>query len=146
MSSSCPVTYIWGALSRRSTPNIQLSQINVNRCYNLCIKLRRSCDLLGLFVCFFVCLSVSPSLPLVRFGQLLHYADKRFVNISQVYIETNVQIRYVTVKNVNFIHAYFCEATDSPTERIVLLNEVSNTNHFGSISDSLGRGRESMHA
>ena len=34
--------------------------------------------LLGLFVCQ----SVSPSLHLLRFGQLLRYADKRIVNIS----------------------------------------------------------------
>ena len=37
--------------------------------------------------CMFVCLSVSPSVPLVRFGQLLRYADKRIVNTMKVYIE-----------------------------------------------------------
>ena len=37
----------------------------------------------------YVCLSVSPSLPLVRVGQLLRYADKRIVNITKVYIERN---------------------------------------------------------
>ena len=49
--------------------------------------------LLSLFVCLYVSQSVSPLLPLVRFGQLLGCADKRIVNT-------------------------FCEATDSPTERI----------------------------
>ena len=38
---------------------------------------------------YFVSLFVSPSLPLVSFGQLLHYADKRIVNIMKVYIERN---------------------------------------------------------
>ena len=44
--------------------------------------------LLGLFVCF-VSQIVSPSLRLLRFGQLLRYADKRIVKIIKVYIERN---------------------------------------------------------
>ena len=46
-----------------------------------------------------------------------------------------------TVKNVNFIHVYFCEATDSKQYRppnAYIYQEVSNTNHFGSVSESLG--------
>ena len=35
-----------------------------------------------------------------------------------------------------FIHVYVCEVTDSPTERI---ENMSNTNHFCSASDNLGR-------
>ena len=43
--------------------------------------------LLGPFVCLFVCLSVcQSSLHLVRFGQLLRWADKRIVDIMKVYI------------------------------------------------------------
>ena len=37
--------------------------------------------LLGLFVCLFVSLS----LPVVRFSQLLCYADKHIVNIMKIY-------------------------------------------------------------
>ena len=92
--------------------------------------------LLGLFVCLFV----SPSLCLVRFGKLLRYADKLIVNIK-VYIERNTLqlecIRYR--KHVDFIHVYFCEATDPVQYRPPnAYQEVSNTNHFGSVSDSLG--------
>ena len=38
--------------------------------------------LVYLCVCVFVCLFVSRSLPLVRFGQLLRYADKRIANVN----------------------------------------------------------------
>ena len=47
---------------------------------------------------------------------LLRYADKRIVNIMKVYIERNnlqVEIRYRTITNVDFIHVYVCEAKDS---------------------------------
>ena len=41
--------------------------------------------------CVRVC--VSPSLHLVRFGQLLRYVDKHIVDILKVYIErTNLQV------------------------------------------------------
>ena len=47
--------------------------------------------LLGPFACLFVrCESVRFSLHLVRFGQLLHCADKRIVNIMKVYIERKI--------------------------------------------------------
>ena len=64
------------------------------------------------------------------------------VDIMKVYIERNNEqvelIRYR--KNVDFIHVYFCEATDSMQYRPPNVNqEFSNTNHFGSFSDSLGR-------
>ncbi len=49
--------------------------------------------LLGPFLSWFVCLFVSSSLHLVRFGQLLRCADKRFVHIMKVYIERdNMQV------------------------------------------------------
>ena len=86
---------------------------------------------------------VSPSICLVRFGQLLRYADKRIVDIMKVYIERNnlkIEFIYDTVKSVDFIHIYFCEATDSMQYCLPNTNqEVSNTNDFGSVSDSLGR-------
>ena len=41
--------------------------------------------LISLYVCFFVCVSVSSSLHLVRFGQLIRCAD----NIMRVYVERN---------------------------------------------------------
>ena len=70
------------------------------------------------------------------------HADNRIVNIMKVYIERNKEqvelIRYR--KNVDFIHVYFCEATDSMQYRPTNVNqEFANTNHFGSISDSFGR-------
>ena len=51
--------------------------------YSICHAL--DC-LLGFFLCLFVCLPVSPSLPLVRFGQLLRRAGKRIVNILNAYM------------------------------------------------------------
>ena len=49
--------------------------------------------LLGLFVCLFV----SPSLCLGRFGQLLCYADKHIVTIMKVYIErNNLQVELIS--------------------------------------------------
>ena len=58
------------------------------------IGLRKSRDLhFTWFVfCPFVCLSVSPSLPLVRFGQLLYYADKRIVNNNE---RNNLQVELI---------------------------------------------------
>ena len=49
------------------------------------------------------------------FGQLLRYADKRIVIIMKVYIErNNLQVELIRYcKNVDFIHVYFCEATES---------------------------------
>ena len=74
-----------------------------------------NCFVLGPFVCLSVCLCVSPSLHLVRFGQLLHCADKRNVNIMEVYMEMNkMQVELTRFrKNMNFIHVYFCEAKNS---------------------------------
>ena len=88
---------------------------------------------------------VIPSLSLVRFRlpiMLLRYSDKRIVNIMKVYIErNNLKLELIRYRNFfDFIHVYFYEATDSmqchtPNGYQV----VSNTNHFGSVSDSLGR-------
>ena len=64
---------------------------------------------------------VSQSFILVRFGQLLCNADIRIVNIMKVYMErNNLQLELIrySKSNVDFIHGYFCKATDSPTERI----------------------------
>ena len=98
---------------------------------NLYIKLRRSCDLL-LRLSFLSFVLVTQ----------LHYADKRILNIMKVYIErNNLQLELIRYgKNVDFIHVYFCEAIDSMQYRPPnAYREVSNTNHFGSISYSLGR-------
>ena len=49
-------------------------------------------------VCLFLCLFVSLSLPLVHYGQLLGYADKRTVNIMKGYIERrNVHFELGTI-------------------------------------------------
>ena len=56
-----------------------------------------------------------------------------------MYIEKN-NLQLDVVKNVDFIHVYFCKAKD--TMQYIPPNtyqEVLNTNHSGSISDSLGR-------
>ena len=46
-----------------------------------------------------VCQSVIPSLTLVRFRQLLRYADKRIANIMKVYIErNNLQVELIRLK------------------------------------------------
>ena len=69
-------------------------------------------------------------------------ADKCFVNRIKVYIErNNSQLELIQYRdNVDFIHVYFCEATDSMQYRPPnAYQEVSNTNHFGPVSDSLGR-------
>ena len=57
---------------------MQISAIQID------IYILRSHDLL-----MYCILLVCPSLSLVRFGQLLRYADKRIVNIMKVYIEIN---------------------------------------------------------
>ena len=49
-------------------------------------------------------------------------------------------IYYESVKNVDFIHVYFCDATDSMQYRPPKPNEeLSSTNHFGSVSYGIGR-------
>ena len=89
-----------------------------------------------------VCLFVSPSFYLVHFCQLLRYAHNRIVDIMKVYNErNNEQVQWIRYRNnFDFIDVYFCEATDSMQYRSPNVNqEFSNTNHFGSISDSLAR-------
>ena len=64
---------------------------------------------------------------------LLRYADKRIVNIMKVYIERNsLQIELIRYhKNVDFIHVYFFEATDSMQHSpLNAYKDVSNTNQF----------------
>ena len=51
-----------------------------------------------------VCLFVSPSLSLGRFGQLLRYADKRIVNIMKVCIERN-NLQVELIRRRKFIWA-----------------------------------------
>ena len=59
------------------------------------------------FVCVFVC----PSLPSVRFGQILRYADKRIVNINEVDIKrNNLKVELIRLhKNLDFIHVSFAK-------------------------------------
>ena len=74
---------------------------------------------------------------------LLCHADNRIVNVMRVYIERNnlqLELIWYRKKIFDFIHIYICEATDSMQYRPPnAYQEVSNTNHFGSISDSPGR-------
>ena len=86
------------------------------------------------------CLFFSP----LYFCQLLRYAYKRIVNNYNESVHRKEQlasrIKYDTVTNVDFIHVYCCEATHSMQYRLPNSNlKVSNTNHFGSVSDSLVR-------
>ena len=61
----------------------------------------------GVYVCLFVC----RSLHLVRFGQLLRYADKRIVSIfmlglMKVYIEGNSQqVEFIRCRNILTVYA-----------------------------------------
>ena len=91
---------------------------------------------------FVLYLSVSASLSLGCFGQLSCHADRRIVNIMKVYIErNNVQVELIRFRNKYRLYSrLLCEATVSMQYRPPNANqEVSNTNHFGSIYDSLGR-------
>ena len=71
------------------------------------IKLRRSCDCLFPLSFGYFGSVLSPNYAIMQINTL--------VNIKKVYIERNnwqlELIRYR--KNVDFIHVYFCEATDS---------------------------------
>ena len=49
------------------------------------------------------------------------------------------RINTIQYKNVNCNHAYVCEATVSMQYRPQNAQDVSNINHFGSVSDSLGQ-------
>ena len=50
----------------------------------------------SVWVCACVCVYVSDALHSVRFGQLLHCAHKRLVNIMKVYIErSNMQVELI---------------------------------------------------
>ena len=62
-----------------------------------------------LFVRLYVCLSDIPSFPTDRFGKLLHNADKRMANKTEVYFErNNLQFELSRCRNnVDFIHVYF---------------------------------------
>ena len=86
-----------------------------------------------------------PSLSLFRFCYpltLLRYADKHIVNnkyyIKKMHIEKTTcdQNEYDTVKGVDFIHVYFCEAANSMQYRQPnSYQEVSNPNNFDSVSE-----------
>ena len=89
---------------------------------------------------------VCPSLSLDNVGHpitLLRYADERIVNFMKVDIERNkLQLEFIRYrkKNVDFIHVYDCVASDSIKYRSPnAYHDVSNTNHFGYVSDNLGR-------
>ena len=54
----------------------------------------------------------------------------------KVYIEkNNLQLELIRYSN-KILHVYFCEERIRPSHAS---QEVSNVNHFGSVSDSLGR-------
>ena len=57
---------------------------------------------------------------------ILHYADKRIVNITNVYIESNnLQLELIRYfKNVDFIHVYVCEAKDSMQYRSPIGHQI----------------------
>ena len=79
---------------------------------------------------------------LVRLCKLLRYVDKRTVSIMKGCIERNhLQVELIRCRKiVYFIPVYFFEAMDSMQYHPLNANQdVSNTKHFGSVSDSLGR-------
>ena len=86
---------------------------------------------LGLIVCLSVCLFVSPSLPLVHFGQLLSMQINALL-IVKVYTErNNMQVELIRYrKKVDFFTFTF--AADSMQYRPTnAYQEVLNTNHLG---------------
>ena len=79
--------------------------------------------LLGLFLCLSVCLSISPSFILVHFGQQLHYADKRVVNIMKVYIErNNLQVDLIQCREKGLLYSRILLRSDG-------FNAMSLTEH-----------------
>ena len=63
-----------------------------------------------------MCLSVSLSLHLVHFGQVLRYVDKCIVNLMKVYIGmNNLQVELIRIRktNVYCIRVYLCEGRDA---------------------------------
>ena len=90
---------------------------------------------------------VNPLLYLVHFGELVRYADKRIINIMKVLhrkdqlarrIKFTTNTIFITVKKLNLFKFSRCEATDSMKCQTPNANR-DVLNHFGSISDSLGR-------
>ena len=63
-------------------------------------------DVLCLDVCYYVCMSVPRFiLGLVRFGQLLRFADKRVVDITKMYTEIyNMKVEVDTFATDVFSH------------------------------------------
>ena len=93
---------------------------------------------------YFVSSFVSPSLPFISFWSAI--TPRRLTHRQyNVYIEkNNLQVELIRYrsgkKNVDFNHVYFCDVRDSSQYCPPNANqEVSDTNHFGSVSDSLGR-------
>ena len=78
--------------------------------------------MIDFLLCLFVCLSISQSsLSLVRFRQLLQYADK--------HIQCN-KMEVVILFTFGFVKRWI---------RPPSAQDVLNTIYFGSVSDSLGR-------
>ena len=78
-------------------------------------RIQSTCHVLHIYKCinilgseeghvtfYLVCLFVSQSLPLVRFGQLLRYPDNCIVNIMKVYIERN-NLQVELIRFCNFL-------------------------------------------
>ena len=95
--------------------------------------------LLGLFVCQLVSQSVSPSLPLVRFGQLLYdvrCVDKRIVNIMKVYIEANnLQVELIQFLKNYWLYSRLLLRSEefnpiSPTERKSAINNIIHSGRW----------------
>ena len=98
------------------------------------IKLRRSHDWLlsSLVLRFF----------LVHFTLLRYYADKRIVNIIEVYIErNNLQLELIQYHKKMWLYSCLLLRRDefnAISSTNIAYQKVSNTNHFGSVSDSIG--------
>ena len=92
-------------------------------------KVTQPSYLVSLDVFFFV----SSSLHLVHFGHLLRCADERIVNIMKVYIERNdMQVELLWYSKKCWLYYWqICPPN--------ALQEVSNINHFSSVSNSLDR-------
>ena len=67
----------------------------------------------------------------------MHYQSNKSVHRKE---QLATRINTIPYIFFYFIHVYFCKVTNSMQYRPPnVYQEVSNTNYFGSVSDSLGR-------
>ena len=80
----------------------------------------------------------------ILFVTKLRYAGKRIVNIMKVYIErNNLQLESIRYSK-NILTLFTFTLANGRIRPPIAYQEVSNTNNFGSVSDSLTAATECM--